>query len=139
MGCSKFGKNTIFNKHPVIRTVHVRSLKECVHTTSQKEYVHTPAQHRVRTMTGSATLMIDYTPFHEAREETHQRWKFIKEKKRKKTCFRPRKRPRKKTDNGQEKKERKHALDQESKIQEKTITPKKKKGGHGKRRLELNI
>ena len=131
MGCIKFEKNAIFDKHSVIRTVHVRLLKECAHTTSQKEYVHTPAQHRVRTMTGSATLMIDYTPFHEAREETHQRWKFIKEKKRKKTCFRPRKRPRKKNDNGQEKKK------------ENTLSTKKvrfkKKEGNVKCKLDLNI
>ena len=36
------------------------------------------------------------------------------------------------------KKERKHALDQENKIQEKTTTSEKKEG-NGKRKLELNL
>ena len=52
------------------------------------------------------------------RGEESQRWEFIKENKWKRKKTR-RKRPRKKSDNGQEKKERKHALDQESKILEK--------------------
>ena len=57
-----------------------------------------------------------------------QRWEFKKEnkkvrKKRRKTRSRPRKRPRKEKRLLSRKKERKHALDQESKIQEKkTLT-----------------
>ena len=56
---------------------------------------------------------------------TPQRWEFIKEKeevKKKEITFSTRKATKKKR-----KKERKHALDQESKIQEKTITTKKRK------------
>ena len=40
---------------------------------------------------------------------------------------------------GQEKKERKHALDHEYKIQEKTIMIKKRGKENGKRKLEFNI